>query len=188
MYCPKCGNELIDGSNFCRFCGETLTQGNDTNEEQDFLDTTHRLLRWERKAWSIGGKFLIIFGIIFAAIYALFGFIGVFASVEDESAIALAFVGFLYAILIGGMLIGLGIVNRIACDKIPRYLDSMYNDFKPTEDRCGSIGMIVFTYFFNNIALVFFVINFVRMKTNKALIQRILNRQARTLPPTHEAR
>lgn len=184
MYCPNCGNALNDGVNFCGYCGTTLTQNNDTQQEQEFLDTTHRLLRWERKAWSITGKALVIIGIVFAAIYALFGFLGAVMSIEDESAFVLSFVGFFYAILIGGMLIGMGIVCRIAANKIPQYLDSMYTNFKPTENRCGSIGMIVLTALFNEIALVFFVINFVRMKTNKTLIQQILNRQARTLPPS----
>ncbi len=184
MYCPRCNNELDDGSNFCRFCGATLDQSNDAREEQEFLDTTHRLLRWERTAWSITGKVFLILGIVIAALYGLIGFIALFAVMDgDESAFFAAFMGLFYGIFLGGMFIAIGIVSRIACNKIPQYLDSMYTDFLPTRDRCGSIGMIVFTALFNEIALVFFIINFVRMKSCKNIINRILSRQARILPP-----
>ncbi len=187
MYCPRCNNELDDGSNFCRFCGATLDQSNDAREEQDFLDTTHRLLRWERKAWSISGKVFLIVGIVFAAIFGLMALIGFGsinnAGVEDAFFAASGIIGFVYAIVFGGMFIAIGIVCNTASNKIPRYLDSMYTDFLPTRDRCGSIGMIVFTALFNEIALVFFIINFVRMKSCKNIINRILSRQARILPP-----
>ena len=186
MYCPRCGNELNDGSNFCRYCGATIEQNYEAKQEQEFMDTTHRLLRWERKAWSISSKVFIIFGIIAAALFGILAMISATGAASGyERAFFALYSGlmFLYAIIFGVVYIGIGIIYRVASNKIPRYLDSMYNDFKPTVDRCGSIGMIVFTYFFNNIALIFFIINFVRMKTNKALIQRILNRQARNLPP-----
>lgn len=186
MFCPRCGNELNDGSHFCRFCGHTFDQSYDAQQEKDFLDTTHRLLRWERKAWSISGKVFLIFGIIIAELFVLLAMISMgnaTSGYNDTFFAVYSAIMFVYAIIFGGIFIAIGIVNRVACNKIPRYLDSMHNDFKPTADRCGSIGMIVFTYFFNTIALVFFLINFVRMKTCKATIQRILNRQARTLPP-----
>ena len=32
MYCPKCGKELMDGANFCQFCGFKMTQ-NSTNDD-----------------------------------------------------------------------------------------------------------------------------------------------------------
>ena len=34
----------------------------DIQEEKAFLEQTHRLLRWERKAWSISGKACLIIG------------------------------------------------------------------------------------------------------------------------------
>ena len=181
MYCPNCGQPVLDTARFCGQCGQTINQQPNTNynanEEQEFLDTTHRLLRWERKAWSILGKFFLIFGLIFAGIFTLVSFIA--AATTDDAFFAIFMVYTIY----GAMFAGIGIVNLIACNKIPQYLDNMYADFLPTRDRCGSIGMIVFTYFFNNIALVFFVINFVRMKTNKDMINRILSKQGRMLPP-----
>ena len=143
-------------------------------EEREFLEQTHRLLRWERKAWSISGKVYLIMGIVFAALFFLFGII---FSAFGEELIALGVVFFMYALLFGLLFIALGIVNLKAADKIPQYTDTLYKDFRAAHARCGSIGMIVFCYFFNTISLVFFIINFVRMKTNKAMIDRILTRQ-----------
>lgn len=142
-------------------------------EEREFLDVTHRFLRWERKAWSVTGKVLLIFGIVLAALLCIIG-IAVGAA---SSEIAVTIMLIVYAIVYSVLLIGIGIVNLKAGGKIAQYTDTLYKDFSIANKRCNSIGMIIFTYFFNNIALVFFVINFVRMKCNKKLIARILARQ-----------
>ena len=146
----------------------------DVLEEKEFLEQTNRLLRWERKAWSITGKVTLILGIVFAALYFLLGII--FAAIGEDMA-GLSAVFFIYALFFGLMLIAMGIVNIKAADKIPQYTDTLFKDFRAAHKRCGSIGMIIFCYFFNSISLVFFVINFVRMKTNKDMINRILTRQ-----------
>ena len=188
MYCHKCGNELNGDSHFCRYCGAATEQLNDTQEEQEFLDTTHRLLRWERKAWNILGTYLFIGGIVIVALCSILGFMDLVLAVEgDNTGAGTIALSAIYG-LIGILYIGWGALHKIAAGKINQYLDNLYNDFKPTEDRCGSIGMIVFAYFFNSIALVFFIINFVRMKTNKSIIQRILSRQASSLSCNNETR
>lgn len=146
----------------------------DVLEEKEFLEQTNRLLRWERKAWSITGKVMLIVGIVFAALFFLFGVI--FAAIGDDIAI-LAVLYFVYALVFGLMFIAVGIVNSKAAGKIDQYTDTLFKDFRAAHARCGSIGMIIFCYFFNTISLVFFVINFVRMKTCKDMIDRILTRQ-----------
>ena len=143
-------------------------------EEKEFLEQTNRLLRWERKAWSITGKVMLIVGIVFAALFFLLGI--VFAAIGDDVAV-LAALYFVYALVFGLMFIAMGIVNSKAAGKIDQYTDTLFQDFRAAYKRCGSIGMIIFCYFFNTISLVFFVINFVRMKTNKAMADRILTRQ-----------
>jgi hypothetical protein len=143
-------------------------------EEKEFLDMTHRLLRWERKAWSISGKVHLIVGIVFAALFFLLGIL--YMALGDEL-IAFSIVFFAYSLIFGCLIIALGIVNLKAADKIPQYTDTLYKDFRAAHKRCGSIGMIIFGYFFNTIALVFYIINFVRMKSCKKRIDRILTRQ-----------
>lgn len=144
----------------------------DVQDEKKFLDDTHKFLRWERKAWNIAGKVQLILGIVYAALFLLLGII--LAAVESPAAGAVMLV---YAVVFGMMFIGLGIVGLKAADKIPQYTDTLYKDFRAAYKRCTSIGMIVFCYFFNTISLVFFVINFVRLKSNRAMCERILSRQ-----------
>ncbi len=186
-YCSSCGKELIEGAAFCANCGAPIAAPAPVaepiavvgapdlaQEEQEFLDMTHRLLRWERKAWSIAGKAAIIIGIVFAALFLLLSL--AFMAIGDE----MAFVGGVYVfmgLIYGGMFIGLGIVSRIAADKTVQYLDSMYADFRPTLDRCGSIGMLIFNVLLGIVSPIFFIINFVRLKANRAVIERILARQ-----------
>ena len=144
----------------------------DVQDEKKFLDDTHKFLRWERKAWSIAGKVQLILGIVYAALFLLLGII--LAAAESPAAGAVMLV---YAVIFGLLFIGLGIVGLKAAEKIPQYTDTLYKDFRAAYKRCTSIGMIVFCYFFNTISLVFFIINFVRLKSNRAMCDRILSRQ-----------
>lgn len=200
-YCTNCGREIAEGTAFCSNCGarvnvETpapapvpapvpvpvapaVSHEEMNRQENEFLETTHRLLRWERKAWSITGKVFTIMGIIFAVLFMLFVFLGIVlvAAGEDEGGAAAIVVGLVYAIILGGMFIVIGIVNNKAGKKIPQYLDTLYTDFSLAYKRCGSVGMMIFAIFFNTIALVFFIINFVRMKSNRAVIERIMRNQ-----------
>ncbi len=171
-YCKYCNNPLPEGTAFCGYCGKPLDAASDISAEQEFLNQTNRLLRWERTAWRIAGTVFLIIGIVFAALFSLFSLVSL--ATEDYFFFSFFFV---YALLFGGMFIALGIVSRIAAGKVANYIDCLYTDFQPTLLRCGSIGMLIFTIFFNEIALIFFLINFVRMKTNKHTIRNILSRQ-----------
>ena len=144
-------------------------------EEKEFLDQTHRLLRWERKAWNIAGKVGLITGIVFPAIYLISAIVSAFAGDSDSAPLSALFV--FYSIIYIAVLLVPGIVCLKAAGRIPQYTDTLYKNFDAAHKRCGSIGMIVFCYLFNGVALVFYVINFVRMKTNKPIIDRILTRQ-----------
>lgn len=149
-------------------------------EEQDFLDLTHNLLRWERKSWSIFGKFYLIFGIIYAALFGFIAFIGLIAAAAgDSEAIAATVGGILYAIMLGGMFIVLGIVHKKAADKILLYTSTLYDDFTYANNRCGNVGMMVFTIIFGGVHTVFFIVNFVRIKSSSHIIARILARQGK---------
>ena len=149
-------------------------------EEQDFLDLTHNLLRWERKSWSIFSKFYLIFGIIYAALFGFIAFIGLIAAANgDSEAIAATVAGILYAIMLGGMFIVLGIVYKKAADKILLYTSTLYDDFTYANNRCGNVGMMVFTIIFGGVHTVFFIVNFVRIKSSSHIIARILARQGK---------
>lgn len=181
MFCTKCGKELENNAKFCVFCGEKIvgeqqepvyedkaaSEEEQIKEEQKFLDETHRLMRWEKKAWSIAGNVFLIMGAIFAGLFLLLGIM--FAFIEPAAAL----IFFIYAGIFGGMYIVEGVIGKKAAERIDFYLNSLYNDFETSRARCESVGMIVFGAFCNQIAMVFYIINFTRMKTNKEIIARI---------------
>lgn len=158
----------------------TISEEELIKEEQEFLDTTHRLLRWERKAWSICGKVFFILGIIFASIFGFVAFISLIETIDGDpyAAAGISF-GLVYAIMFGGMFLAIGIIGRKVADKMPIYLDSLYTDFTVTLNRSGNVGMLVFSIFFGEVALVFFLINFIRIKAGSKVINRILTRQGK---------
>ena len=198
-FCIKCGKEIEEGAAFCIACGAPVekeipdAQQNEIpaapiepvvfneefdREEREFLDNTHKLLRWELKAWSIASKFLLIFGIIFAAIFMLYALVGVGVAANNTFGGGILIgIGFTYSILLGGMIIGFGIVNKKAAEKLPQYIETVYTDFSLAYNRCGSIGMLVFNVIFGAVSPIFFIINFVRMKANRDVIERIMKNQ-----------
>lgn len=199
-YCMKCGKEIGNGAAFCVGCGapvekeisvasvqkevsavvvqpQTFNEGI-TSEEREFLNNTHKLLRWELKAWNIASKVLIIMGIVYAAIFSLYILIGMAMAAENHYIGELFIVIGIIAVLFGGgMFIGIGIVNKKAAEKLPQYIDTVYTDFSISYKRCGNVGMMVFSIIFGTVSPIFFIINFARMKANRDLIERIMRNQ-----------
>lgn len=189
-YCMKCGQEIIEGAAFCIGCGTpveakapaaaepAVADSKWEAEEREFLENTRRLLVWERTAWSIASKVFLIMGIVFAALFSLVFLVGIAAAIDGDAfgGIALG-MGLAYAIFFGGTFIALGIINKKACQKLPQYIDTVYTDFSLTYNRCGNVGMLVFSVILGAISPIFFIINFVRMKTNRALIEKIMSIQ-----------
>ena len=150
---------------------------NTTQETTEFVETTRRLLRWERKAWNIFGTVMTIFAIAYAALFFFIGFIFFcVGAAESAEFVPMGIMYFFYGIYFAALMLPLGIVSLACGKKIPQYLDSMDRDFYPTAKRCNNVGMLVLGYLFNSIALVFILINFIRMKANKRLVESITGR------------
>ena len=71
----------------------------------------------------------------------------------------------------------IAIVNLKMVSKAEYYMDTLYNDASSMRERAESVGMIILATFFNEIALIFIIINFVRAKTCKETLDRIELRQ-----------
>ena len=61
--------------------------------------------------------------------------------------------------------------------KARKYRDMINYDLNTVVKRCDSIGLIVLGALFNQPALIFIIINFVRVKCKKKLIDQIINKQ-----------
>ena len=139
--------------------------------EEEFIQNTARILRWEQKAYRIYGKIATIVGAVLAGLYFTAA-IGTMASIPAIGAtyLALAFV-MACAVLIPG------IICSSAAKKIDFYFQNMYTNPEYMLDRCGSAGMFVFSILFGGIALIFFIINFARIENNRQTVQKIYQTQ-----------
>ena len=165
-YCLHCGKELTDDARFCVVCGtEAPLPLNEIAEEKQVLDRLHRFLRYERVAWLIGG--LALLGELFLAVI----------TEVPGSATSL----FLAFVVLGLFLSPVIITNLVMAKKTREYIDELYAYARPTVIRCGSAGIIVLGVFFNTVAMIFAIINFATVKSNEALLERVIKRQ---LTPT----
>lgn len=130
---------------------ETTTKA----QQQECLDNMYARLKNERLCWRI-------FGIVWSVLCGIF----IIAGFAEPILLV-------YAVLYAP----LAVINFLMIGKVNRYIDTLYTDCGPAVERCNSIGMIVFCYFFNTIAMIFFIINFVSVKSNKQTFADIKRNQ-----------
>lgn len=169
MFCYKCGSEIPEESRFCPNCAAEMNFLDTETEDKEFLDNTHRFLRYERVPWKAFGIFFLIFGGIYGVI-ALF--MGLVFMITMEDVFLGLLMGFLY-MLVASMFLAIGYVNIKMVSKVDFYLERVYTEPKTVFDRTGSVGMIVFCAFFNTVAMAFYIVNFVRTKNSQKIIERI---------------
>ncbi len=181
-YCAHCGHQLQDQAKFCERCGTpTVSESAQFKEEKDFLDMTHRFLKYERIAWRVLGIFALVFGILYFVfgLLILAGAAGLVLSEVPQSAFALGAITF-FLCFASILLIGIAVVSLVTAKKIEPHLTGLYLDIHPAVERCSSIPLMILAIFFNKIALIFFLINFFRIRSNRALIERIAAHQNTT--------
>lgn len=142
-----------------------MTAAETSNDEhtcqQECLNSVYIRLKHERLCWKICGIFYLVFCAVFFVIGIATCWFGV------------GFVFLLYSILF----LPIAIINMVMIGKVDYYRNSLYNDCGPTVTRSTSVGNIVFAAFFNEIALIFIIINFVFVKRNKAVFDKIKHNQ-----------
>ncbi|MCR5601612.1 MAG: hypothetical protein K6G33_12820, partial [Ruminococcus sp.] len=57
------------------------------------------------------------------------------------------------------------------------YISTADRDIEMSRARAGSIGMIVFAAIFNDIALIFVILNFIYVKRHRDIIESIKQKQ-----------
>lgn len=202
-FCNRCGHGVAVDATACPSCGLAFAQNTDnatyanqqtqndsfnqtqtpppprppyeTEEQasarrQRVIDNFYLRLKWEHKAWSITGKVLTIFGGLCAGISLIF-LIAAIAAWSEMSAFfgMYAYIFFIYTLVA----LPVGIISIIMTGKVKKYMDGLYYDCGPAVTRGESIGMIIFNYFFNSVALVFYVINFAYVKMHKSEFEEI---------------
>ena len=186
-FCVNCGSQLSDDARFCTACGAEVKDAapveNDVTiddslliqQEKECLNKFYRFFKYERLAWKIVGIVFLVFSLVFIG----FGFLAFLmgAATGEEMGIAFA-AGFggIY-VLYGLIFLPIAIINLKMVGKAEYYMNVIYRDARPVVVRCNSIGMLVFSYFFNTIAMAFIIVNFVFNKTNKEILARAIARQ-----------
>lgn len=182
--CFNCRYVNDDDACYCASCGADISSGA-LAEEQRFLDDCRRSLNHERRALRIVGiVFTVIAAIIcLGLIAALIGTLASVSDATDEAAlvttvsfIAITIDLFVYV----PWLLVTGIVNLVSASRTEKAMDAVYTDLSAVVRRNGSVKRIVFGAFFNSIAMIFIIINFSKLKSNRALIERIIARQSQT--------
>ncbi len=148
--------------------------------EEKALSEMSRYLRWEKRAWKIAGIVFIIYSVLFA-LAGLFVFtVGILYTDQSNtgyvpmpSVFAMMTVGITYIALALFSFLPVGIINLIMINKVSCYQEAVYTDLPAARRRCTSVGMIVFGFFFNKIALIFIIINFIKTKNNAAILDRV---------------
>ncbi len=184
FYCPFCGKSLKTEDRFCDRCGKSVEAEAlhaRAAEEQSFLDQTYRFLKYERAALRtvgilflvFGGIFLLFCGLTIAGLGSL-----VFApdTLSQVAALGTGLAALLLALCAMAMLPA-GVVNLVAAAKITPYLQGIYADLRPAAERNQSVGWVVLELFFNPFALVLWVINLIRFKSEKSIVKRIIQNQ-----------
>ncbi len=162
------------------------------NTKENVISRLSTGLNRERLAYKIMGIALLVTSIILIIIgmITLIGGIGLtayesidsaelysydingeeYVFTEDEAAafagVGVIFFGGFYFGL-GGGLLAVGIVNLVMASKIGKYRLNP----ELTVKHAGSVGSIVVAALFNEIALIFVIINFVFAKRNRAVLE-----------------
>ncbi len=134
---------------------DTYTPSSTKEEQQACLDNIYARLRNERLCWKI-------FGFVWIGYAALFTILAFAISPM-----------IIYAILFAP----LAVISFVMVSKVNNYMNSLYTDCEPAVTRCSSVGMIVFGAFFNTVAMIFIIINFVNVKTNEKTLKDIKHNQ-----------
>lgn len=200
MFCQKCGSPVEDGVKFCPNCGNptddkaTYIQSAPTGAQNDPRDpalqdecmrSLYNHLRHEKTAWKVCGIVLTVSCALLIFIGIVLTVSGIGSAVINEpysydyqyssaDVYAVGAVSGGAVLLIYGILFApVAVIDLIMIGKTQRYIDSLYKDCGEAVTRCGSVGMIVFGALFNEIALIFIIINFVKVKRYRAVFDEV---------------
>ncbi len=167
-YCTNCGVQMADDARFCVNCGAQVSGS--AVMDKACLDQFYQFLKWERLSWKIFGIVWLVLSIVLAACGLIIMVSGAMTGYSYR--LDMAVIGIIY-LMLGLLYLPIAIVNKVMVKKTHDCMKMLYIEPKTVLARCGSVGMIVLAAFFNNVALIFIIINFVRTKTNKEAIDRL---------------
>ncbi len=167
-YCSNCGTALADTAQFCSGCGTPV--GNTEAEKTECIEDFRKFLKWERFSWLLFGIIFLVYGILVLTLGMIIVMAGGMTGYSYR--LDMGVIGGVY-VFAGLLVLSIAIVNLVMAKRAGEYREDLDHAPKYVIDRCGSVGLIVLGAFFNTLALVFIIINFVRTKTCKHIIDKL---------------
>ena len=193
--CKYCGKEISEELEVCPFCNAVQDDQKERNDERAYSQMA-RFLKYEHIAWKAGGFVALGVCALYVFMALMFLAVGMLGAAgggmrymssdyhvpEDYAEgiapfIGFVLLGFIYLTVFLIAFLPLIIANFKMVKRVEFYQGCMETDIAVTRTRCNSVGMIVFAAIFNNVALVFIIINFVKTKMHAAEFDRIEARQ-----------
>ena len=168
--CRDCNAQIEDNVSVCPYCGAKQTAENST-----VLMTMMKFLQLEHFAWKFGAIMAIVAVVIYIiagiTMMATGGFIAQRGGSTESGMIV--FAGVLYIIIGIMVFIPIVIIGFMMLKKVEYYESVVYTDVSIARARLTSVGMIVFCAIFNTLAMIFYLINFIKTKNSAAELDRI---------------
>ena len=191
-YCSNCGKPIDEQIGVCPTCQNAAVSDDALRaEEAACLDKSYRMFKFERLMWMLTGIFGIVLLAMIVLIVVLLIAVGsvvselpleVTADIFEDLPIqyyglVLTIAAVMYGII--GLVICLPVViaNFKMKKRATYYMDTVYTDTAGAVKRAGAVGMIVLSALFSVFAMIFIIINFVHVRNNRAVFDRIIARQ-----------
>lgn len=180
--CGKCGKPLGDNERFCTVCGTDSAQNgearaeNEARLEREFCASYKRVLRYEIRALKIAGIAYLVLTVALAIVtFVLMGSDGIAVPDELVKLITNGEVelnSYLFSCVISYCVISA--INMILSKRAEAYYDAFETDIERTVRHYTSTGSLILRVFFNKVALIFYIINFIKTRSNAELIAGII--------------
>lgn len=164
--CPKCGTQIAETASFCSTCGERIAPVT----KQDLTETLNIFkanFRREKISWMIAAIVISAITLLLTMFAFLMIVIGI--TTAEAALLTMGIVYLLYPILFAPIII----VNWAMTVKAGRYERTVMDDPVGAVERAGNVGIIVVSALFNNIAMIFVIINFVYAKIHEKTIAKL---------------
>lgn len=139
-------------------------------EEKRFLDGIYRFMKYERLTWRIYSLVFLFTSLVIGALSLMMLGLGLY----DMSSPFVS-LGIVYLIMAVAYL-PIPVIAFIMAPRVGRYMERVYTQPRAVLERASSVGMLVFCGLFCTIGMVFFIINFVSIKNNSHIVDRIIKR------------
>lgn len=164
--CPKCGMQIAETASFCSSCGERIAPV--TKEDlTETLNIFKANFRREKISWMIAAIVISAITLLLTMFAFLMIFIGI--TTAEEAFLAMGIVYLLYPILFAPIIV----INWVMTVKAGRYESTVTDNPAGAVERAGNVGIIVVSALFNNIAMIFVIINFVYAKIHEKTIAKL---------------